>query len=474
MHFKKTTVKSRPFRNVYMGLLVGVNVTLYLCSAHIDYPDIQKREDASGFAHDKAQHFVYFYYYLNHFPLTTENTNLEYSKEAANQQITDHGDELLMEYEHWSRLGENARIWAYLPDAYLRGSPEHPRITLFNSLFYTISLICVFLGFRRANLPFLGFVLSLIMLLTPFFMFEVYTNQNIFALLPCLFLMTLGVHLKLLLTRNVSLAKYFISALVFGSLIGVLTQMRGEVKIVLVTAILLFLVSKVKVWQRLALCFVITLAYWGSNKAVFNYFESEFQETLQLVEAAGGHPYYGKRIEGHRLWHPIFCGLGDFGSDKGYTWRDYNAYNYAAPILKDKYGIDITDKFHDSAGKYYIRYDEIDEYEQIVKDKVLSDIKSDPLWYASILVKRLGAILSTTLPFPYAGWLIFPVMYVLFRRKNWLLLKVLLISLPLSATSLLIHSGKNATYNGMYSILTVAIGVYLLVECWAERKRAVK
>ena len=122
-----------------------VNVSLYNIISVSGFPDsIQSRKAASGFSMDKAEKFIYFYYYTGNFPLASLNENLLYSKEDAVKEIAENGEDLIMEYEHWSRLGEHVRIWAFLPNAYLRGSPENPSIKLFNSIIFTLSLIILF------------------------------------------------------------------------------------------------------------------------------------------------------------------------------------------------------------------------------------------------------------------------------------------------------------------------------------------
>src|SRR4051794_27277359 len=41
------------------------------------------RKETTGLAHENAKHFLYYYYYLNLFPVTTTSTPLVYSKEGA-------------------------------------------------------------------------------------------------------------------------------------------------------------------------------------------------------------------------------------------------------------------------------------------------------------------------------------------------------------------------------------------------------
>ena len=217
-------------------------------------------------------------------------------------------------------------------------------------------------------------------------------------------------------------------------------------------------------------------SFFLTKSTISNYFQQKFKNTVTLVEEAGGHPYKWATISGHRTWHPIFCGLGDFDNKYGFEWNDKFAYRYAVPILKDKYGmnIDYSDKYHldnyyDESKLYYIKFDEIDEYEQIVKDKVLSHIKSDPIWYIKIIAKRIIRTMSTTIPVPYVGWGLFFLMYYFVRKKNWSDLYLLIVSLPLSATSIIVYSGRGATYNSVFVYFVIVSIIVMLYD----RKKAI-
>jgi len=119
------------------------------------------------------------------------------------------GKDLIMEYTHWSRLGENARILAFLPDAYLAGSPENPSVRLFNTLVFISGLMLLFWGFWRIKKPIFGLLLVMLINCTPFFLYEIFSNQNIFGVLAAVFFMILGINLPLLFSKAVIIATLF-------------------------------------------------------------------------------------------------------------------------------------------------------------------------------------------------------------------------------------------------------------------------
>lgn len=462
-------LKSRRAFMIVVLSVVLVNAGIYVITDYFPVSDsIQSRKDATGFCHPYASQFIYFYYYTGYFPLSTLDTNLIFSKEEAVNQILVNGESLTMEYKHWARLGENARIWAFIPNAIIKNSPEKPSVKLFNAIIFTLSLIIFFAGFKKSDKPLFGLIIIALINFTPFFIYEVYSRENIFGILASGFLMVTGLNINVLFIKNPKVIKFLFPAIISGFLIGFFSEIRNETSIVLVSLILIYLLTnKLKFYIRAVLIVIIFLSFLGSKNLIKYYFENNFIKTAEIVGQFKGHVYSGGRIEGHIFWHPVFCGLGDFGGKYGYEWNDRVAYNYAVPVLKKKYNMDIkysgelhSDQYYDTAGLYYIKFDEIPEYEKVIKEKVLLDIKSHPLWYLEIIGKRIVRNLNMTLPFPFAGWLLIPLIYFLIRRKNFEMLKLVVISMPLSVTSVLIYSDNGVTYNSIFPYFVIGIFLY--------------
>ena len=454
-----------------LATILLFNIFLYFNSIHNqDYFSQQRREDATGFEMVYAKKFAYFYYYTGDFPLATLNDQIKYSKNDAEREIKENGQDLIMEYKHWSRLGENARIWAFAPNAFLSGSPESYQIRLFNSIVFVLALFLLYYGFWRLNKVSVGILLITLINLTPYFIFETYINENIFALFGSVFFMVLGLNVNSLFEEEKK-STFLLLTGISAALIGFFSEFRNEISIVFVSLILICVFAKnqrliLKI-SSLAICFLI---FYGTKSGIRNYFDHKFQETTKLVNDSGGHAYTGKRISGHNIWHPIYCGLGDFDEKYGYEWNDKVPYRYAIPILKEKYGLDVNysnkyylDNYYDEDSLFYMKFDEIKQYETVVKDKVISQIKNDPSWYSLIILKRIAKTLSNTIPIPLLGWLIFCVVYFLYRYRYWSYLKLIFISLPLSASSILIYSGKGATFNSVF-VYFVILGIVVLLN----------
>jgi hypothetical protein len=476
-----------PKKWYFAGLLsiILVVAALYIYSDKKDFRlEPQSRQDASGLDYPYARSFVYFYYYTGHFPLSTLRTGAAYSKSSAIEEIEVNGRDLVMESGHWSRLGEHARIWAFMPDAWLRGSPKNPSVKTFNALLFFLGLFSLFHGLFRMGHIRLAFLLPGMVLCLPFFHYEVFSRQNLFGLQGSVFMLVMGLILPWCAARKNNWMIHFLLLLMVGFIIGVVAEMRNENIILLMACCVMILLGhEENIQKRLLYCGLLLLFTVGTRNGIQSYFQKKFDQTKILVAQKKGHLYTGKRIRGHQFWHPVFCGLGDFDRKYGYAWKDQVAYQFAIPILRDRYQISYPyhpDSLHfqawyDSARIYYIKFDEIEAYEKIMKEKVLNDIQKDPGWYFNILQKRIFRILHDCLPFSNAGFLFFPAIALLYIRKQRQSLALLLASSLPCAVPLLIHSGLGATLNPLYGVVSLALLIDFLapylIQKWQPDKR---
>lgn len=84
-------------------------------------------------------------------------------------------------------------------------------------------------------------------------------------------------------------------------------------------------------------------------------------------------------VEAHNVWVSIWEGLGDFGRDRGFSWHDRDAKR-----VLEAAGIEpFTDP------KLVTQ-----EHERFFRDRVAVAIFDDPLWYAGVLIRRMGSTVS--------------------------------------------------------------------------------
>lgn len=278
--------------------------------------------------------------------------------------------------------------------------------------------------------------------------------------------------------------------LLAGLTIAFFSSIRAEVKSMLLSGFLVIFLYKHSRWYTKILWMLVLVASFKLCSVCINlYFDYKFNEAYQIVKKNRGIPYDGPRIQSHKLWHPIFVFLGDFDTKYGYGPKvnDTVAYSYAVPVLNEKYGMNIKysgklylDDYYDSTKKYYKKFDEIPEYEQVCKEKVLSDIKKDPWWFSEIILKRIVMnitclsplslrFLTLNIPIPFSGiWALLLVPAVIYF-KEFSYLKFLLFSIPISLVSILIYSKDNITYNHVYHTMALVVIIQITTAYLLKR-----
>jgi len=99
-------------------------------------------------------------------------------------------------------------------------------------------------------------------------------------------------------------------------------------------------------------------------------------------------PYLAvRRPSYHEAWLGVWEGLGDFDRSKGHAWFDAEAKRQLREAGRDAPAGRLLDP---------------GPHEGFFRQKVLEDITGDPLWYATILAKRLLATVGLTRLAPYA------------------------------------------------------------------------
>ena len=461
---------------------------------------LQYRRDGAARGVQAPVRFVYFYHYLGLYPVATEldARELDYSGEGARKLLATRGDTLLMEIGHTVRSAEPGRILLYLPDVWVRGDVRQPRVRTGHCIVFAAALVALFVGCWAVRQPLLGLQLVAFLGSNPYQLHEVYGNENVFGWMITTGVLVLALHLPLMQRRRPHGLVLWAAPLATGLILATVRQVRPEPVAMIVSAgLCCLLVAGVRWWERLALVAALLVSFVAVSKAWERYFDRLYDRALDTVTAAGGHPYTGPREHYHMGWHNVWCGLGDFASDRGYRWNDSVAKMYARPILEEKYNEIMGDvnwhtgvcegQYWDEARKYYRMAHELPHYEQVVRDKVLDDVLDDPLWYLGILLRRARRILSETTPIsvswggtrlrvPIHGGLIFALAALLVALRGWPFLKLVAFLIPLSFPALLVYSARGMCYYSCYHVVTAAVGLCLLLEAglwayWWKRRR---
>lgn len=344
-------------------------------------------------------------------------------------------------------------IFLHLPEKWLGFEKPHG-IMLGNQLYFFISLSVLFSSLWWSGRTILSFLVLLLMGSNSFLLYEVYGRENIFSWIVSSSMLLAGLFYAYFTFLKDWKHKYLLLFLVF-SVIGFAGNIRGDCKVLLIPSLLLALYA---CFQQGKSYFVVLFLSLGL-----------FLSFQQLPQAINYH-YNGKwekNYTDHPLWHPLWLGLGDYDNQYGHIFLDKVGYSY------------VRKKYSDQTGNDFGREIFSPGFNEIYRDGFLEQIKTNPIWYLEILLKRAFRIMSEyiqpsicafrwnlAIPYPVLlNFLIvfFTLCYVFLKDKS--LIPIFLILTFTSSTSFLIHSSAGMTnYTTIHLFcLAVAISVVLKV-----------
>jgi hypothetical protein len=441
--------------------------------------------------------FNYFYYHFNYFPVTSEIHTDYYllksdipnpTKSELEDIIENEGSTLATERLYDIRYGDWGRMFLYFFNSKLMGSTENVTYNPINKILFWIALISLFSSFAAINRLALGTILTVLLGSSPTLLSYVFQLSNIHCLQIILAILLLAINVPLMLNARLSSRYrlyYYVAPLISGVLVALMATIRMEFVVIAVSVVLVYLFAcGLSSLKKITLCLILIVSTVGLKTAITNHLDHKYEEASRIVEEAGGVVFDRKVIQGgHPLWHAVFCGLGDFGKDKGYEWKDRFAYSYAFPELektyKQKYGIDLDYRgsrmlgnTYDETGRFPMKMEDFPEYMDILTRKMKKDFSEDPIWVLSIYARRTWVALVNLSPvhlsigkvsiyFPYLanvlGVLLLPAAFFLYRRRDYFELKLLLFTLPLATTTILLMSGENNSYASVFHLILLAM-----------------
>jgi hypothetical protein len=436
------------------------------------------QQESSGI--NAESRFVYFLYYLGLYPVVATDGHArlrddpgyrKFQRQAAERVIAERGETLSMEAGRETiRGGDLGRTLLYLPYAIWTGSARDPRLSPTSAVAFVVALGILYTAFWWARDPLLGALSVALLGSNPYQLWEVHASENVFGWAIITGIAVLGLSLPLLARRGAGRLAWLLP-LVIGVLVGTVRQIRPEPVTMLGSAALACLLLSRASWRRrLAFTAVLLAAFVATSRIWSAYFDYKFEQARAVVAAAGGRPYEGPRHVYHSFWHPLWCGLGDFGQKYGYRWRDKSAIAYAEPIVEARYRA-----MGREPDLRYLVWDPV--YDQVLAEKIRYDVSHDPLWYLGVLARRVVRVLSWTTPvrlaagpwhatLPWNAWATLPLIAALVWMRSGALLKLALFPLATSAPAVLVFSGTypGQTWTGWVHILGAAIVLAALVD----------
>ena len=476
-------------------LLVGWQMQVPDDPAQLDRT--YERSVGFGLYRYRIQKFFYFFYYTGKFPISTKMDvgHLRWNEKDAWRALGDDAGvvsrldqkwktpKLIMEDRGFLRTGDLGKIFLLYPHAWVNGTPKRATLRAFNRGLGIASLLALFVSFALLNHRLLGTTLVLVLGSHPFQMVELYAKNNIFGHPIAIASLMLALHAPLILTSRPRGRWVYLLPIVSGVFLASFRETRLEPALVIlsVAGCYLFVAGG---WRRrtllvgmLAVTAMVTSTLWT------RYWDAKFEDAYAIVERQGGVTFDGDWNTHHAFWHSLWWGLGDFASDKGYWPDDRAAHAYGIPRVNQRFGTKYrTNPYSRSLRDYYtaerkhrVKPETLPEYGLVLKEKVLGDIRADPLWYAGIIVKRLDRLFSLATPIrlgigaryvdvPFSAWLFLPAILWLAYLRRWDQLKLLAFYLPASLSTVAVFSGKSMPYNSAFHLVLFAV-----VVCWAAQ-----
>jgi hypothetical protein len=456
------------------ALIVGWQVLFAQAAPKLDTK--YGNHHAIGMTNDRE--FLFFLRHLGLYPLKSRAPIRADTKEEAQRLLREHPDQLVMEEGHAFRMGERGQIYVYLPDSILRGTSLAASPVTGNGGAFTLALCALFAAFWWDRRPLLGALLVAVIGSDPFQLNEAYQRPNVFSWAITATTFLLAAHVPLLRGRLTPRLTWIVPIASGIFLAGVRTLRSEPLPLAAsVVAVYLFALPALPRARRLVMSATFVAALVLAGQGWNAYFKHKFDQAAAAVTAAGGTPYTGPFVLYHPIWHNLSLGLSDFDRKHGWTWNDKQAYRYGVEGLRNQYHMEVPpfapngfflQSSYDGHGRYPVLTEELPHYYDVIRDRVVGEIVHDPGWYLGILVRRVGRILTETVPFqlglgrqairlPWSFLPVLPLIALCLATRRRFLSALLLFALPLSTTPLLVFSGLGATHSQIAHLVGAAL-----------------
>lgn len=430
--------------------------------------------------------FLLFKVHTGEFPVASLDTSPPEEPQAFAVWLEQNGHSLVMEIYEAYRMGDVGKIYLLQFDHWLRGNISDASYKPANFVFFLVALLAFFVGLWLQGQRVFAAIVTFLVGSSYFQIFSAYREDNIFSWPISTLLLAVGLNAPFLFGRRHqnSWKAWLFCAVLTGILFATVRQIRPSPEVLTGSFALIFLLGAGAKPMRFFLPAALILSYLGTATVWAWHFDRSFSSAKNFVGARGGHVYSGSANRHHFFWHPFFCGLGDYGTEKGYRWDDFNAFAYALPKLRERTGNpdlwsdfspgDSLDRYfmkeaYDEAGVYRRKLEDVPGYEDVLREKIISDVKSDPMWAMSVIGQRGLSLFTTTndvqvwTPWRHYnfrsdlwGWLPVLFLWPLWKRKEWGVLAIMVAAFSLTAPAFLINSKLNMQHYSVAHIVAFA------------------
>ena len=466
-------------------LIVSIGVWQYTIYKGIDSATYigktYARTDATGLNFAAGSSFTYFYYYLGLYPLAVLDANgLDYSKNGAIKALVGGGVPLALDNSFYILWGEHGKSLLLLLDAAIKNSPEFISVRDINFLFFVLALAALAICSITTKQVALGISLVILVGSNPFLIYELYGRENIFGLGAIVLIAAFSLLMPIIFLDQKPHRFYLYGSAIFlGVMFGFIQHTRSEYTVVILSCLFVYWVTKhFAIREKLTLTALLLVSLYITTAGLEAYFTNKLKTTYTTLSQLGlasqeqiataGNATY------HTFWHPFYIGLSDFDDKYGIQWSDKMAYDKA-----EKYLMTVNPEKFTTLPNIEM-WSVQPEYNAFIRSEIIKLISHDPLWYARIVLKRVGALFGRAAPLglqigphfyklPFSGWLFFPILAYLIWKKDVNMLTVAIFPLTLSLPIILIHASRGITNMSLYHVFGTAIVINLAVNCLKEK-----
>jgi len=419
------------------------------------------------------KNFVFFIKKTGHFPVAM----------TSNKQ---NNLKLVNEVHDTMRAGGWLRVYLVYIESLFASLPSLSNYRYTNFIIFTTSLILFFVSFARVFGFCKSLALTFLLGANAFQLSESYEVGSINSEVISVVLIAIALSLNWIVSSNQKISKndYYLLFLL-GAFFGTMIHIRTEYLAILLVLVAVLLFTRRRLREKLLMAALLGTSFFIFKSAWDFHFKESMKQAQNFVKEKGDVPYPGAISVYHPFWHSIFCGLGDWGKDKGYEWNDHVAFSYGfaklglQPISKNNYFSNFTIGVIPVDNPSYIRtiYD-LPQYTEVLRNKIINDIAYDPWWYTTIIAKRIKQLIIETsgihfslgpfhleINFKYLGSiLLFGALISSAYLRLWYQWRLLALGYSGASAAILVYSLQGMTY---FSIAHIFAAFFLAVNTYS-------
>lgn len=412
---------------------------------------------------DELGRMVYFFNNLGLLPVTSTQSPFSFgrTRKGAEEFVRRHGNTLRNDLPSPCGLARDGDLGKF----YLLDPVQLSTKGRAGMIFKCALLLLLGAAFLQRSY-FLGLCLVVLVGSYRFQLYEAYVNRNVFSIFISTGILLLGLQFKFLARNSSQPSRYdWIAPVVSGVVLAISHSIRGDSLPFAAVVVLAYVLSGQRPVRVALLAIVFVSSFLSSAFTINHYFSFKIRQADTFIVEAGGKLNQGEPLAHHPFWYTLAAGLGDFGTDRGFVWSDRRMFEKILPIFNQRVGKNyISNGFFfmepNTPAEEWIKPELHPEVVRIFRERVLSEILKDPVWYLGVIKKRIqrtagegtssGARIlapsGESVWIPLSLWMLFPLLVYVGVSRQVFHLRLLAFSCAFAAIPVLV-TAQMGTHN---------------------------